>query len=401
MKINYLHARVIGVFIALVCFTLGSKAQNFEVESGLSHFKQSYEAIRLSGANAYLSFRNGSTLEGRLQHSGSSLYLYNNISGGHTYFGTQGNAKMTIRNTGFVGIGTTVPATKLEVSGYKIRLSTPGNAARLIELRTDGAGMDVTALGGGLFLNAPGNDVYINGNSKLRPVHGAIVTNGNSTENALEGKCTYTGVNIDRYGVYGENIVSPNWGYGVFGRGGYRGVYGVSNLAGGGVRTGVYGTAGNSTGTNYGVYGSSTGTAGTRYAGYFAGNLHYTGALTGPSDVMFKTDIAVADDMLDKINTITVKNYKHKSEYVAKMNFSDKPQTGIIAQELQTVFPDLVSKNIHENPEQKGEYTEYLGVNYIGLIPILTKGIQELSAENEDLKSRLARLEAIVDNLDK
>ena len=93
---------------------------------------------------------------------------------------------------------------------------------------------------------------------------------------------------------------------------------------------------------------------------------------------------------------------------------SDPTQTreyGVIAQDVQKVFPEMV-KQIDE---------EYLGVSYIQLVPVLLEAVKEqqteietLKAENqrltaqvstietqeyEDLKCRIAKLEAILETL--
>jgi hypothetical protein len=60
---------------------------------------------------------------------------------------------------------------------------------------------------------------------------------------------------------------------------------------------------------------------------------------------------------------------------------------GFVAQEAQKIFPDMVSKD---------ELTGMFGVSSANLIPVLTKAVQELKAENDQLKVRLEALEAKV-----
>ncbi len=73
--------------------------------------------------------------------------------------------------------------------------------------------------------------------------------------------------NRDDPAVHGYHVSSTsNWGVGVKGEGGYKGVEGRA-------------IGGDGTGTKYGVYGYAT--SGTNlYAGYFAGNLHCTGTMS-------------------------------------------------------------------------------------------------------------------------
>ncbi len=147
----------------------------------------------------------------------------------------------------------------------------------------------------------------------------------------------------------------------------------------------------------------------TNYAGYFEGDLHYTGSLTGPSDRKFKTDVQPVDPVLNRIGQIKVHtyNYKHTGE-AEKMNLPAGTQFGFIAQELEEIFPELVKDEVNvynkngDNVEAEPDMVEihYKGVNQIGMIPILTAAIQEQQAEIEaqnalinDLRQRLEALE--------
>lgn len=55
---------------------------------------------------------------------------------------------------------------------------------------------------------------------------------------------------------------------------------------------------------------------------------------------------------------------------------SKKLHFGLIAQELQTIYPNLV---------EEGE-DGYLGINYVELVPILIRSIQELKQEVDELR---------------
>ena len=66
---------------------------------------------------------------------------------------------------------------------------------------------------------------------------------------------------------------------------------------------------------------------------------------------------------------------------------------GFIAQEMESVFPNLV--NEHDiNPQGKdGTPNMKKGVKTTALIPILTKALQELSAKVTALEARVNTLE--------
>jgi len=63
-------------------------------------------------------------------------------------------------------------------------------------------------------------------------------------------------------------------------------------------------------------------------------------------------------------------------------------QIGVIAQEIENVFPNLVEDT--KDPENE-ETTK--SVKYSVLVPIMLKAIQELKADNDSLKARIEALE--------
>ena len=127
----------------------------------------------------------------------------------------------------------------------------------------------------------------------------------------------------DKPGIYGENLVDIGYGYGVYGKSKWTGVYGEVRTEGSGFlgSIGVRGDAVNSNGKgsakNYGVVGLTAGDSSinycvygsistffpglTAYAGYFAGDLAYTGSLIPPSDIKLKKDISPLQSSLKKV----------------------------------------------------------------------------------------------------
>ena len=107
----------------------------------------------------------------------------------------------------------------------------------------------------------------------------------------------------------------------------------------------------------------------------------YTIDVTIPSDEIVKKNIKDVDSQLDKLNNLKVKKFKFKKEYV---NDGEKEHTGMIAQEVKEIFPEVVF-----------ERTDGLmAVNYKDLIPSMIKAIQELSDKNDALEARIIALEA-------
>lgn len=99
------------------------------------------------------------------------------------------------------------------------------------------------------------------------------------------------------------------------------------------------------------------------------GNLTVTGTIFSPSDYRIK-------DIIEPLNSsYTVDNLKPIKYYNKK---SGKEEIGFIAHEVQEVFPCLVTG------EKDGPDIQTL--NYMGLIGVLTKEIQNLKAEMAELK---------------
>ncbi len=156
---------------------------------------------------------------------------------------------------------------------------------------------------------------------------------------------------------------------------------------------GVYGEALGSA-TNYGIYGVANSTGATNYGGYFVGNVLTTGSYLTISDRKFKTNINKEIFVLAKVKQLNPVNYQFKNdENYKNYGFAKEFQHGFIADELEKVFPELITKAKHPVFENKKIIKEdsYNSVNYIALIPILTKAIQELHAKVEVLENQLAQ----------
>ena len=87
------------------------------------------------------------------------------------------------------------------------------------------------------------------------------------------------------------------------------------------------------------------------------------------SDLSLKTNIQSISNPIDKILQINGVTFNWRE--------SNKPSVGIIAQEIEKVFPELVNG---ENPKT---------VNYNGLIGLLIEAIKEQQIEINNLKDKL------------
>ena len=107
------------------------------------------------------------------------------------------------------------------------------------------------------------------------------------------------------------------------------------------------------------------------------GDILAMGQLLTFSDLKFKHNINPLENALYNLEKINVKTYDFKkNKYI---NFSKEKQYGLIAQEIEEIFPELVSEKeitIEKGPNST-EKISFKAINYDQLIPILIKSIQE------------------------
>jgi hypothetical protein len=104
--------------------------------------------------------------------------------------------------------------------------------------------------------------------------------------------------------------------------------------------------------------------------------------VTLTSDVRLKRNIQAVTKGLATVMQLNPVAYE-KKQAIESTNY-DKKELGFIAQELQKVLPNLVKEGADKD--------KILAVDYISLIPVLTKAIQEQQAQIETLKKENAGL---------
>jgi hypothetical protein len=160
---------------------------------------------------------------------------------------------------------------------------------------------------------------------------------------------------------------------------------GVNNAAGlGDTEQQYFYVDGQYTGSNPGVafvvgngdINSSNGRAGDNPSNAFIvnydGSATLAGDLTVNSDARLKSNIVSLGSTLSKLLLIDGKAYTMKSnEAIEKI--------GLLAQEVQKAFPELV--------KQSGDEEGTLSVNYQGMIPVLINAIKEQQKQIDELKA--------------
>lgn len=112
--------------------------------------------------------------------------------------------------------------------------------------------------------------------------------------------------------------------------------------------------------------GTGAGTSQYIFAVHGDGNIFAPGIFTSTSDARLKKNITALGSTLDKIKKMNGYTYNWISP-----TKDQRQQIGLLAQDVQKLFPQLVT-------EFKGDNDELtLGINYLGLIPVLIEAIKE------------------------
>lgn len=145
------------------------------------------------------------------------------------------------------------------------------------------------------------------------------------------------------------------------------------------------GTA-NAAGSGLNILGSaSTGIAGAYVGTSGSGNtVTLDVRVTSPSDLRLKEEVAEIDVGLAFVKQLRPVSYKLKADPKHQKGY------GFIAQEVENLIPNP-SSLVYEEPDWKvGDEIGFKTIHYPSYIAVLTKAIQELSAEVEALKAKVA-----------
>jgi hypothetical protein len=312
--------------------------------------------------------------------------------------------------SGNVGVGTENPLSQLSVGG-----DGNSNAAISGESSTGWGVFGHSTIGNGVV----GSSNSLTGFAGYFIGRGYFAGNvGIGTENPISqlsvggdgdllAKIYAKNISTNGYAVYGDAITSTISGAtnigGYFSSNGEKG-QGIYGKTIGDKGRGVYGEA---IGTNgFGIYGEATGTNGigiygiaptTGWAGYFVGNVKVTGSISTPSDIRFKKDIIPIKNALNSVRQLSGVTYNWKAQEFPERNFDNtKIQIGVIAQDVEKIFPQLV------NTDQDG----YKSVDYIKLSVVTLQAVKEqneiiIAQEStiKELENRLSKIESLLDGV--
>jgi hypothetical protein len=413
---------------------------NNSTSETLSHIVYDTMLIQQNDAPALRLYESGESLSttlasdngvSRLASSGKLALHAGGSSTAVAYNGMGGSQAVMILTNGFVGINQGNPSYQLDVngdSGIAARFQTTNDITLQLESTNnwngirwkDSAGQDdiwfyggtqTWAFGGG-GSTISGKKMHIHGGTSIGSGAGAVSTptNGLYVEGGMQvGIGSYSGGQNTNQSIY---IVSPaateyfTMGYKQTARSGE--VMHRNNNAGASSAFYIEAGAGEAGGIcldqdSVNVYGSSDlGTTfrvidkdsdvvtfemlQTSWNGVFRGDVIAYGSMSSISDKRIKENIEPYENVLDRLCTLGVYSY---NKITAPKHKRDKKEIGVIAQEMQVAFPELVETEKVDKPEDANGLEEILTVDYEHLTAILLQSVKELREEVNQLKERL------------
>lgn len=308
------------------------------------------QALTVAGGDIGLDYGHSIKLNG---------YTYSNLltsgyngSNDFVSFYTAGNAannstpRMTMLSSGNIGIGTTTPLQPLSVVTNNVPITFYQNPAAGgsagIQFAPNGTGANS---GNYLVYGSPATGSY---------GAGLIFERGNTYFGTSIGSGTFA-AKFDGNGNFAIGTTTPY------------------------ARLTVWGPDNAATTSAFSVVNSASTTV---FAAYDNGNATYSGSIFQSSDQRLKTDIAALDSsssltLLDQLNPVSYTRIDQPDQGV---------NLGFIAQEVQKIFPTLVSTSSPTALTPNGTLT----LNYQGLIAPVVKAVQALSAAVTSLQNTIS-----------
>ena len=264
------------------------------------------------------------------QQKSTANGIINVIDSAALTFGTGNAERARIDSSGNVGIGTSSPNAnaRLTIAGGGIAMPSGYGV-----FYNPGAG-DAT----GTNLSASAQAFYVNGTERARI---------DSSGNFLMGTTSISNAKLVVYssGTNAQTIYATNTNNAI----------GIQNQSGTGTYNGL-------------VFSNNGGSSFVASVQVFASSVAYNTS----SDARLKKNVVDAPNSLDLVNSVKVRSFDW-------INTGDHQRFGMVAQELQEVFPEVVNNQMDEN--------NTLGIDYSKLTPMLFKAIQELNAKFEEYKA--------------
>jgi hypothetical protein len=359
-----------------------------------------YQTLTLngpSGAGSYMSFGVNSTQQGAVYANSSGLSLETTTANPMTFW-ANGSERMRITSTGLVGIGTSSPAAKLDINGGDLYVRTGGTIygntfssySGNMTIALGGSGNNLIVSGGNVGIGTTSPTVI--SNYIAQTING---TSGSFTEYQQGGSYAFRiGSDSSTGGFISQTDNNP---IRIFTNSAERMRITGSGLVGIGTSSPaanlqITGTADTvidltssagaySTRLNLNAAGSGAGLVFSNLTLFCISNTNgvylspNATSWTANSDSRIKNIINPINNAVEKLLTLNPIVFSWKTDETNKENL------GLIAQEVEEVFPQIVDT---QNDEIKTK-----GVRYTELIPVLIKAIQEQQQQIDELKAKI------------
>ncbi|RTE54782.1 tail fiber domain-containing protein [Arenibacter aquaticus] len=125
------------------------------------------------------------------------------------------------------------------------------------------------------------------------------------------------------------------------------------------------------------------GTSRPSYSLHVEGTVAGRGPFRSLSDGRCKTDVQQIQCSINTLKALRGVKFKWKENALTGSNPSKNQQWGFVAQEVESIIPDLISK------DKQGRRS----LSYSSIVPILVEGIKEQQLQLEAQTDRIAKLE--------
>ena len=283
-------------------------------------------------------------------------------------------------NTGNVGIGTTTPAAKLDVSG-EVNFSENLTISKNIKWGNSGYGIQLSV-------------------ATVGPKDALVSRNASGSQWVDVGSdAAWSGVTLAANGgKVGIGTTTPNNKLQIGST-----TYSVNSLAmGNGTQNFAIDISARTIPTffsdnNFSFMGSGgngnvgIGTTTPSRTLYVNGTSGGTNAWENLSDKRLKKDVMLLDDGLSKVMALRPITFNWNKIVNPELKLDDRNHLGFIAQEVEAVLPQVVST--------ADDAMKTKSVAYSDIVPVLTKAIQEQQTEITDLKKQVEKLTKLIETL--
>jgi hypothetical protein len=107
-------------------------------------------------------------------------------------------------------------------------------------------------------------------------------------------------------------------------------------------------------------------------------------SVAGTSDIRFKTNVHTITNALDKVKALRGVYFNWNQQAFPEKDFGSQDELGFIAQEVEKVIPEIVTKDKTKD--------EYRSVKYDKLVALLVEAIKEQQKQIDSLSSKLKKL---------